>query len=65
VFSFLKDKKLTGDQSPEIVRKIKGELVFTFKDASLTGMVKKSKASSIYNHYSSESNGTQYKLRYQ
>jgi len=42
VFSFLKEKKLIGNQSLELVRKIKGEPRFTFKDAFLTGRVKKS-----------------------
>jgi len=43
VSSFLKEKRLIGDQSLELVRKIKGEPGFTFKDAFLTGRVKKSK----------------------
>jgi len=33
VFSFLKEKKLIGDQSLEIVRKIKGEPGFTIEES--------------------------------
>jgi len=32
VFNFLKEKKLTGDQSLELVRKIKGEPGFTIEE---------------------------------
>jgi len=44
VFSFLEEKKLIGEQSLELVRKIKDKPGLTFKDAFLSGRVKKSKA---------------------
>lgn len=45
VFNFLKEKKLTGDQSLELVRKIKSELGFTIEEAYRQSFLIKKNAS--------------------